>query len=94
MKHKIIKIITLLVFIIAMLVGGSCASCERELKSCNADIAGGMNMRVIVYDFNGDILAQYEGFIDISTERDNCILFDLNGKRIIWYNAIVEIEEI
>lgn len=94
MKNKILKVITLFTLIVAMFISTSCASCGRELKSCSADFAGGMYRRVTVYDFKGDILAQYEGLIDIGTYEDNCILFDLNGKRIIWYNAIVGIEEL
>ena len=72
--------------------GTGCASCERELKSCQSDVNGGLDRIVIVYDMNGNEMARYEGKIDIATE-DGCVQFEYNGKRIIWYNAIVSIIE-
>ena len=83
MKKVLIKIVVVVALVIAMFVGTSCASCDRI-----------MNRRVIVYDYQGNVLATYEGFIDLSTEADNCVLFHINGKRIVWYNAIVSIEEL
>lgn len=70
----------------------ACASCERELKSCKSDMNGGLYRIVKVYNLNGEIMATYEGKIDLATE-DGCVQFEYNGKRIIWYNAIVEIVE-
>ena len=69
-----------------------CASCERELKSCKSDINGGLYRTVKVYNLNGELMATYEGKIDLATE-DGSIQFEYNGKRIIWYNAIVEVIE-
>lgn len=94
MKKVLIKIVVVVALVIAMFVGTSCASCDRMMKSCQSDIAGGMNRRVIVYDYQGNVLATYEGLIDLSTEADNCVLFHIDGKRIVWYNAIVSIEEL
>ena len=69
-----------------------CASCERELKSCQSEFNGGLDRIVKVYNLNGEIMATYEGRIDLAT-NDGCVQFEYNGKRIIWYNAIVEIVE-
>lgn len=75
-----------------LLAFSGCASCERNLKSCKSDMNGGLDRIVKVYNLNGEIMATYEGKIDLATE-DGCIQFEYNGKRIIWYNAIVEVVE-
>lgn len=69
-----------------------CASLERECKSCKSDLAGGLDRIVIVYDLMGNEMARYEGKLDLATE-DGCVQFEYNGKRIVWYNAIVSIIE-
>ena len=92
MKRKILIILTMVIFIATLLIGGGCASCERKFKSCESDMSGGLNRIVIVYDMNGNEMARYEGKIDLATE-DGCVQFEYKGKRIIWYNAIVSIIE-
>lgn len=74
-------------------VFSGCASCERELKSCNSDINGGLQRTVNVYSLNGTLLATYEGKIDIDDNSNGSVMFDLNGKRYVYYNAIVEVIE-
>lgn len=94
MKRLFVYIITILIMLISVGVasGCGCASCERELKSCRSDISGGLDRIVIVYNLNGEEMARYEGKLDLATE-DGCVQFEYNGKRIIWYNAIVSIIE-
>ena len=70
-----------------------CASCERGLKSCNSDIAGGLQRVVNIYTLNGELIATYEGLIDIDDNTNGSIMFDLNGKRYVYYNAIIEVIE-
>lgn len=89
---KLIKIITMSLCLMALFVFTGCASCEREMKSCKSDITGGLERTVKVYNLNGDLMATYEGKIDLATE-DGSVQFEYNGKRIIWYNAIVEVIE-
>ena len=86
------RIIMLIVSCALCLLMCSCASMERGCKSCNSDFAGGLNRIVIVYDMMGNEMARYEGKIDLATE-DGCVQFEYNGKRIVWYNAIVSIIE-
>ena len=69
-----------------------CASLERDCKSCKSELNGGLERIVIVYDMNGNEMARYEGRLDLATE-DGCVQFEYNGKRIVWYNAIVSIIE-
>ena len=70
-----------------------CASCEREMKSCNSDINGGLSRVVNVYSLDGDLIASYEGKIDIDDNTNGSVMFDLDGKRYVYYNAIVEVIE-
>lgn len=90
MKRKLIIVITL-----ALVLGAltSCASWDRFIKSTNSDFSGGLDRTVNVYD-NGEVIKTYSGKIDIQdTEYGNKVLFDMNGKRVAIYNAIVIVEE-
>ena len=86
------KIIAVLVSILALFMM-SCASCEREVKSCQSDISGGLNRIVRVYSLDGNLIASYEGLIDIDDNQNGSVMFDMNGKRYVYYNAIVEVIE-
>lgn len=70
-----------------------CASCDRGCKSCASDLNGGLNRKVNVYTLDGELIATYEGIIDIDDNKNGSIMFDLNGKRYVYYNAIVEVIE-
>ena len=89
---RIIKYLVVTLALIVLLAFTGCASCERELKSCKSDVSGGLDRVVNVYNLNGELMATYEGKIDLATE-DGSVQFEYNGKRIIWYNAIVEVIE-
>ena len=53
---------------------------------------GGLSRIVNIYDYEGELIATYEGMIDVE-ESETKVLFDLNGKRYIYYNAVVEVIE-
>lgn len=89
MKRKIVAILVSVAALFLM----SCASCERELKSCQSDVNGGLNRIVRVYSLDGDLIASYEGLIDIDDNQNGSVMFDMNGKRYVYYNAIVEVIE-
>lgn len=86
-------------FLVSCLLGASiiglagCASTQRACKSCNSDMAGGLNRVVNVYSLDGNLIASYEGLIDIDDNENGSIMFDLNGKRYVYYNAIIEVIE-
>ena len=84
-------IISVMIVIVMMFAG--CASCERDFKSCNSDVNGGLNRVVNVYSYDGQLIATYEGKIDIDNNSNGSIMFDMNGKRYVYYNAIVEVIE-
>ena len=72
----------------------SCASVEREFKSLNSELNGGLNRTLTVYDYNGKEIRTYEGKMDIEVSPSNDkVLFDLDGKRNIIRGGIVIIEE-
>lgn len=94
MRKIIAKMLIVLMFCFMLLIGTGCASCERELKSCNSNISGGLYRTVNIYSLDGQLLATYEGKIDIDdNSNNNSVMFELDGKRYVYYNAIVEVIE-
>lgn len=91
-KKTFIKILAGAALLAALTFPG-CASCERELKSCNSDVAGGLYRTINIYSLDGKLLATYEGKVDIDNNQNGSVMFDLNGKRYVYYNAIVEVIE-
>ena len=82
----------LLVVSLSTLGLSGCASCSRTLKTMESDISGGMPRVVEVYTNTGELIATYEGMIDIQYQ-DNRTLFDLDGKRYTINGGIVIVEE-
>ena len=79
----------------AMLILSGCTGCatwERSCKTWQSEVAGGLDRTVNVYSYDGTLIATYTGRIDIE-ENESKVLFDLNGKRYIYYNALVEVIE-
>lgn len=88
------KILVLLVAIIMVISLSGCASWDRFVKTWSSDVGDGLDRVVTIYSSDGTVIKDYEGKIDVEdTEYGNKVLFDLNGKRIIWYNATVGVEE-
>lgn len=87
---KKIKYLVLILLAIVMCTG--CESWERTKKSWSSDIGGGLNRVINVYSYDGKLIATYEGKIDLE-ENEGKVLFDLNGKRYVYYNAFVEVIE-
>ena len=83
MKNKWIKRFLAVGALFAVLNFTSCASWERELKSCNSDMSGGLNRVVNVYTYDGVLIASYEGKIDIDDNTNGSIMFDMDGKRYV-----------
>ena len=92
MKKWLFRTLALIGLLSTFTIAG-CASCQRELKSCNSDFSGGLQRVVNVYSYNGTLLATHEGLIDIDDNDNGSIMFDLNGKRYVYYNAIIEVIE-
>lgn len=67
-----------------------CSSCSRLMTDIKSDISGGMQRTIKVYTANGDLIAEYEGKIDLSANDGGYVKFDYDGKRYIYYNCFVE----
>lgn len=77
----------------ALLLSG-CASVQREIKDQQSEWSGGLNRVITVYDENGKVIKKYSGKIDIDPDTTGGrVKFELNGKRIIIYNATIIAEE-
>ena len=85
---------TFVVAIVAMLVMrwyfANTASGQRALIDQRSNLNNGIERTVTVYTANGDVIAQYEGKIDIAANGGEYIKFDFDGKRYIYYNCFVE----
>jgi|GEM_PF-325642 len=94
-RVKVVMLVGLCtVMLCAVLLGGctGCASWQRSCKSCESEISGGLDRTVNVYSYDGTLIATYTGKIDVE-ENESKVLFDMDGKRYIYYNAIVEVIE-
>lgn len=88
------KLLLLGLAIITTLTLTSCASFERGVKDMKSELSGGLKRTVNVYGRNGDLIASYEGKIDIeNTDDAGKVKFELDGKRYIYYNCQVEVIE-
>lgn len=92
MKKKVL----ILVMVATMMASVSgCSSFERGLKDWDSELSGGLNREVNIYSMTGEKIATHKGKIDIeSTEYGNEVKFELNGKRYIYYNCMVEAIEL
>lgn len=78
-----------LMFVTTMTLTG-CSSCERAMVDIKSDVGGGLQREVNVYTADGELLAHYEGKIDIEASDGGYVKFDLDGKRYIYYNCFIE----
>ncbi len=87
------KFILLVVSAATMFCVAGCESVEREIKSIESEMGGGLERKITAYSYNGDVLYQYEGKVDVQMSESR-VLFDTpEGKRVVLYNAIVVSEE-
>lgn len=80
---------------IGLLIGmlwyfGNTASGQRAMVDQQSDLGNGLNRIVRVYTANGDIIAEFEGKIDIEGNDGGYVLFDYQGKRYTYYNCLIE----
>lgn len=86
---------TAIVCIIIAIVGGIyyfgyTASGSRYMVDTKSELMNGLDRTVTVYTADGQILAQYEGKIDLQANEGGYVKFDFDGKRYIYYNCFVE----
>lgn len=78
---------------IIFLLCGCGESWERTKKNWNSEYNGGLERTISVYSYDGNLLKTYKGKCDIEENESSKILFDIDGKRVIVYNAVVIAEE-
>lgn len=92
-KRKMIAVLATVTLLASTMTG--CASIGREIKNFESEITGGLERTVKAYGPDGKLVGEWSGEIDIQTnDYGNKVLFDLDGKRIVLYNATVIVEEI
>lgn len=87
------RILAGLVGVLMVLALVGCASTERWSKDVKSDLTGGLDRIVNIYSHDGKKIASYEGRFDVDINDAGRVKFDLNGKRYIYSNAIVEVIE-
>lgn len=92
---RVFTVILGIAVIVAILLGmfwwfDNTASGQRALTDQKSELANGLERVVRVYTANGDIIAEYEGIIDIEGNDGGYVLFDYQGKRYTYYNCFVE----
>lgn len=71
-----------------------CASCDRMAKSWDSNMSNGLDRTVVLYDYEGDELARWEGKIDLQVSSNGGhIVFDHDGKRTVITGGIVVSDE-
>ena len=83
------------VICVVLLVGmlwyyNNTASGQRALVDQESELSNGMERVIRVYTANGDLIAEFEGKIDIEGNDGGYVLFDYQGKRYTYYNCFVE----
>ena len=66
------------------------AGWKRMITDIKSDWNNGIERDINVYTANGDLIAHYEGKIDIDMNDGGYVKFDFDGKRYIYYNCFVE----
>lgn len=80
---------------IGLLIGmlwyfGNTASGQRAITDQKSDLENGLERVIRVYTADGNIIAEYEGIIDIEGNDGGYVLFDYQGKRYTYYNCLIE----
>lgn len=92
---KCLTIVLATIIIFATLFGmlwyfNNTASGQRALVDEKSEISNGIERVINVYTADGDLIARYDGKIDIDTNDGGYVKFDFEGKRYIYYNCFVE----
>lgn len=83
-------VITILILIGMLWYYENTASGQRALVDQKSELNNGIERVINVYTANGDMIASYEGKIDIDTNDGGYVKFDFQGKRYIYYNCFIE----
>lgn len=87
------KVAALIVGAVLCMGLSGCESCSRTNKSIASDFGGGLYRKVTLYDYEGEVLGEWEGKFDVAENDQEC-WFDVDGKRVIIQGGIVVNEEL
>lgn len=87
MRNKIIFLVAMIMLVSCL---SGCSSCSRAMTDIKSDIGGGLERTITVYTADGNVIASYQGKIDIASNEGGYVKFDFDGKRYIYYNCFVE----
>jgi len=89
MKRRLLMVLVLAICV--TLTG--CESWDRAVKDWGSSV-NGLSRKAEVFDQNGNVIKTYNGTFDVEVnEYGNKVKFDIDGKRVLIYNATVVIEE-
>ena len=78
---------------IAMVALFGCEATQRGWQDIRSSVSG-LDRTATVYSSDGTVIKEYEGRFDVETnDYGNKVKFDINGRRVLIYNAIVIVEE-
>ena len=66
------------------------ASGQRAVIDERSDFSGGLERTVNILNADGKIIKSYTGIIDIEDNDGGYVIFDLDGKRYMYFNCYVE----
>ena len=95
-KKSACIIIVVAVAIITAIIGlgfwyyGNTAAGQRAMVDQRSNMQNGMERTVTVYTASGDVIAKYEGLIDLADSEGGYVKFDFEGKRYMYYICFVE----
>lgn len=81
------KILKTFLFLFLFAFLSSCNKPDREI------IENGLNRKVVVYSLSGDIINTYYGKTIIEDHTNSVVTLNINGKRFIFHNCTVIMEE-
>ena len=90
MKKRFLKTFVILATICLLYGGEEIVRTKKDFKSANTRL----KRKITVYSLDGKELRSYKGKIDIESKENNTVKFDLDGKRYIFYNCSVIVEEV
>lgn len=83
-------VISIIAFVGMLWYFNCTADGQRQVVDQRSNLSNGLDRVVTVYTADGDVIAQYEGQIDIEANDGGYIKFDFEGKRYMYYNCFVE----
>lgn len=87
------KIVTAVMVLVLLALLTGCESWDRAMKDIGSGV-NGLQRVATVYNQEGNAIKTYKGKFDVEVnEYGNKIKFDIDGKRVLIYNATVIVEE-